>query len=43
MGVVWHGGVGRGEATEPALGCFTYRGGTADRKQVEYASIVYIG
>jgi len=34
---------GEGAATEPALGCFTYRGGTADRKQVKKcAAIDYI-
>ena len=34
---------GEGAATEPALGCFTYRDGTATGKMVsKYAAIVYI-
>ena len=35
---------GEGAATEPALGCFTYRGRTADGKKMvnKYAAIVCI-
>jgi len=35
---------GEGAATEPALTCFTYPGGTADGKKKvnEYTAIVYI-